>query len=149
MIHVQRGDPRHPEATALLKASQALMRRLFPSTVNHAMSIDALCEPGLQFFTATRDSRIVGTGALLVRDGYGEVKSMFVDPNVRGSGAGSALLAAIEASARKMGVMVLRLETGSLLHAAHRLYQRHGFLDRPAFGGYCKDAKSRFMEKRL
>lgn len=87
MIDVTQGDPRDPGATALLRASHALMQSLFPTEDNHYLSIDALCAPDIRFFTARRDGATVGCGALALRPGYGELKSMFVDPAARGSGS--------------------------------------------------------------
>jgi putative acetyltransferase len=44
---------------------------------------------------------------------------------------------------------VLRLETGDDLYPAHRLYRRHGFVERGPFGDYAEGPHSVFMEKRL
>lgn len=149
MISVSRGDPHAPEATALLRASHALMRALFPAETNHYLSIDALTAPEIVFFVAKQRDKTIGTGALAHRGAYGEVKSMFVDPSARGSGAARALLTAIERQARADGHTLLRLETGTKLDAAHRLYERHGFVRRGPFGDYLDDPNSLFMEKHL
>lgn len=148
-VAVAPGDPAAPEATALLRAHHALMQSLFPVESNHFLSVEALRRPEIRFFTATRDGRVVGCGALALRDGYGEVKSMFVDPAARGAGAGAALLARLEEEARAAGLAALMLETGDRLDAAHRLYARCGFAFRGPFGDYREDPHSRFMEKRL
>ena len=87
MIAVRPGNPRDPGALALLQASQALMRDLFAPEENHFLSVDALCAPDIRFFTAFRGAAPVGCAALALRDGYGEVKSMFVAPEARGTGA--------------------------------------------------------------
>lgn len=149
MIRVERGDPHHPQATALLQASHALMRELFPSDSNHFLSIDALAGNGISFFMARQDDQVVGTGALANRGEYGEIKSMFVDPAARGAGVAGAILDALEVEARRQALVVLRLETGHALHDAHRLYERRGFAYRGAFGDYANDPMSLFMEKRL
>jgi putative acetyltransferase len=149
MITVEKGDPRHPEATALLRASHALMQELFPAETNHFLSIDALCAPEIAFFVAKLGEQTVGTGALAHKGDYGEVKSMFTDPEARGSGAAGAILTAIEDEARAQGLPLIRLETGDTLHAAHRLYQRHGFAFRGPFGAYEDIPESLFMEKAL
>lgn len=149
MITVSEGDPRDPEATALLQASHALMQELFPSESNHFLSIDALCAPEISFFHALQGETVVGTGALARKGDYGEVKSMFTSPEARGSGAAGAILDAIEAKARALGLPMLRLETGNTLHAAHRLYERHGFTYSGPFGAYLEDPASLFMEKPL
>lgn len=143
------GDPRDPAVTALLRASQALMQSLFPPEENFYLDIDALCATDIRFFVARIDARVVGTGALAIRDSYGEVKSMFVDDAARGRGIAMALMQRIESEARTLALPSLRLETGTLLTAAHRLYARHGFVLRGSFGDYPDSASSLFMEKDL
>jgi putative acetyltransferase len=148
-VSITLGDPRHAEATALLQASHALMQSLYPAEDNHYLSIEKLCVPSIRFFTALRDDKIIGCAALALKDGYGEVKSMFVDPEARGSGTADALMQQLEAEARAQALPVIRLETGNTLHAAHRLYARHGFEMCGPFGDYLDSPSSLFMEKRL
>ncbi len=149
MILIEPGDPRNPAILALLQASHALMQSLFAPEDNHFLSVDALCGPDIRFFSARRGDQIVGCAALALRDGYGEVKSMFVTPKARGTGAADALMRQIEDAARAEELPWLRLETGDTLEAAHRLYRRHGFKTCGAFGGYTANAASVFMEKPL
>ncbi|MEM7268703.1 MAG: GNAT family N-acetyltransferase [Pseudomonadota bacterium] len=149
MITVGPGDPSDPDAAALLKASHALMESLFPAETNHFLSIDALCTPDIRFYVARDEGRIVGTGALAVKDGYGELKSMFVDPEIRGKGAGEALVTELIVRAELERLPMLKLETGSLLHAAHRLYERAGFTRCGPFGDYEDGEFSVFMEMAL
>lgn len=148
-LAIRRADPAEPGATRLLEASHALMRALFPAEANHFLSIDALRAPDIRFFVAENGAESLGCGALALRDGYGEVKSMFVAPAARGTGAGAAILARLEAEARAAGLAAMMLETGDSLAAAHRLYQRGGFAFRGPFGAYPDAPESRFMEKRL
>lgn len=149
MIVVEATDPRTPQATALLEASHALMNSLFPSDACHYLSIDALCVPDVHFVTARRGELVLGCGAIAMRDGYGELKSMFVDPQSRGQGIADAILRALEDHARVSGLDMLRLETGTGLDAAHRLYFRHGFKPCGPFGDYVDHAYSVYMEKPL
>ncbi|MCF6444903.1 GNAT family N-acetyltransferase [Nereida sp. MMG025] len=149
MIIIERGDPRHPAATALLKQSHALMESLFPPEDNAYLDIEELCAPHIHFFIARRGEVIRGTGALADKGSYGEVKSMFVDPEARGQGIADAILRALEDEARGMGKAKLMLETGNTLHAAHKLYERHGFEYRAPFGDYVANSSSWFMEKVL
>lgn len=149
MIEVRTGDPHEPEATALLRASHALMQSLFPPEDNYYLEIDQLCTPDIRFFVAEKKGQIIGTGALAIKSGYGEVKSMFVSETARGSGAADALIGAIESAAREAGLAALKLETGDVLHAAHKLYRRHGFTECGVFGDYEKAGSSIFMEKSL
>lgn len=148
-LTVADADPRDPQASALLRRSQALMRALFPPEDNFFLDIDALTAPDIRFFVARRGTEVLGTGALALRAGYGEVKSMFVAEEARGQGVAGALLERIEAEARAHGLPCLRLETGTLLHDAHRLYARHGFAPRGPFGDYPDAPSSLFMEKPL
>ncbi|MBE0453621.1 MAG: GNAT family N-acetyltransferase [Roseovarius sp.] len=142
-------DPRAPGASALLRQSHALMRALFPPEDNFFLDIDALCAPDIRFFEAKRGAETLGTGALAIRADHGEVKSMFVAEAARGQGVAAALLARIEAEAHALGLPCLRLETGNVLHDAHRLYARHGFAPRGPFGDYPDAPSSIFMEKSL
>jgi len=148
-MNVVLGDPRHPEATALLEASHALMQSLFPAEDNHYLSIDKLCVPSIRFFIAIKDDKIIGCAALALKDGYGEVKSMFVNPSARGSGTADALIQRLEEEARAQGLQMMMLETGNTLYAAHKLYARHGFALCGVFGDYHESPSSLFMEKRL
>ncbi len=89
-LRIEPGDPHHPEATALLRASHALMEELFPPEDNFFLNINDLCGPEISFFVAREGDRILGTGAVADRSvsggDYGEVKSMFVSPEARGKG---------------------------------------------------------------
>ena len=149
MLIVEQGDPRAPQATALLQASHALMERLFPPEDNHYLSIDALCTPDIRFFIAREGETVLGCAALANKGDYGEVKSMFVSEDARGKGVADALMRQLEDCARELDLSVMRLETGDLLHAAHRLYERHGFVKCGPFGNYQANKTSVFMEKRL
>ena len=144
---IDRGDPE--EARSLLEASHAMMIELFDPDANHFLSLEALKRPEISFFVARLDGAPVGCGALARRDGYGEIKSMFVDPGVRGTGVAAALIARLEAEARAAGLPWLKLETGNLLEAARRLYARSGFTVCGQFGDYPEHPQSVFMEKRL
>lgn len=148
-LHIGYDDPRDPGAAALLRASHALMQSLFPPEENFFLDIDALCAPDIRFFTARMGECVLGTGALAIRDGYGEVKSMFVSEAARGKGVAGALLERIAAEARALCLPCLRLETGNKLHDAHLLYARHGFAPRGPFGDYPDAPSSIFLERTL
>ena len=148
-LTVRKASPREPGAVALLQASHDYLSALYPPEHNHYLSIDALCVPEITFWLACAAGQATGCVALKRFADYGEVKSMFVSPAARGSGTGAALLGALEAEARAMGLPALRLETGDDLYPAHRLYQRHGFVPCGPFGDYAPGPHSVFMEKPL
>lgn len=64
-----------------------------------------------QFVIATRDSRIIGVGALEHFGGAALLRSLAVEPRWRGSGVGRQLVAELERRARAAGVMDLILLT--------------------------------------
>ena len=95
---------------------------------------------------------IVGMGALKVHDGsFGEVKRMYTDPVVRGSGVGRKLLEAIEAEARERGLAELKLETGGTDPFADTwaVYERCGFVRGTVFADYPDTQYNVFYEKKL
>ncbi len=149
IVDIKPGDPRDPAATALLQASQDLMRALFPVESNHFLSTDELTGEDSCFFVAELDGKAAGCAALLLKHGYAEVKSMFVDPGARGAKIGTKLLDRLEFEARAHARPILRLETGDALKAAQRLYLSHGFKICPPFGDYNDDPRSLYMEKTL
>ena len=148
-VSITRGDPRSEGATRLLQESHALMQALFPAESKHYLSIDELCASEILFYIADLDGNTAGCGALAIRDGYGEIKSMFVDPDKRGARIGTKLLDRLEEEARILELPCLRLETGNKLTAAHKLYAAQGFSLRGPFGDYPDDPLSMFMEKAL
>lgn len=148
-VSVRPDSPRDPGATALLQASHAYLQSLYDPEDNHFLSIDELCTPDILFFTARLDGRVIGTAALALRAGYGEVKSMFVDPAARGQGAAGALLARLIGEGALRGLPALKLETGPLNTEALALYARHGFWVCGPFGDYADVPASVFMERVL
>ncbi|RYH01362.1 GNAT family N-acetyltransferase [Salipiger sp. IMCC34102] len=148
-LRVAPADPRSPAALRLLRASHAYLLSKYPAEHSFALSPDALAEPHISFFLAHDDVQAIGCGALANKGTYGELKSMFVDPKARGSGAGAAIVTAILAAAREQGLPALKIETGDDLYPAHRLYARHGFTPCGPFGDYVEGPHSIFMERAL
>ncbi|MBO9472999.1 GNAT family N-acetyltransferase [Shimia sp. R10_1] len=148
-IDVVAGDPREPQATALLQASHALMQQLFSEEENHYLSIDELCIPSIRFLVAKEGDTTLGCVALANKGAYGEIKSMFVDPAARGKGISHKLMQHLDAAARAQGLAEIKLETGDKLKEAHSLYRAHGFVDCGPFGDYEANSSSIFMTKTL
>jgi putative acetyltransferase len=142
-------DPGSAEARALLAAARAHYEAVLPGPLEFVLTAEELAGDGMAFFLARDGGVAVGCGALARRDGYGEVKAMWVVPAARGRGVAAALVARIERAAREAGLPVLRLETVRLLEDAVRLYRRLGFVPRGRFGAYPDSPLSLFMEKRL
>lgn len=148
-ISISIEDPRLPEVEALLRESHTLMQALFSPEENHFLSVDELCANNVLLFIGRIEGVAAGSGALSIQEGYGEVKSMFTSRDFRNRGVAEAILVKIEEEAQGRELPYLRLETGDLLHEAHRLYNRHGFVERGPFGAYEENGSSIFLEKSL
>ncbi|MEX1235582.1 MAG: GNAT family N-acetyltransferase [Roseovarius sp.] len=146
---IEPAHPLDPAPRALLEQSHAMMLELFEPEENYFLGFEALCAPGVHFITAREGQTVLGTGALVRKDGYGEVKSMFTAAEARGRGVAAAILRALEDHARETGVDLLRLETADILDGAVRLYERNGFVRCARFGDYRPNQTSVYMEKTL
>lgn len=145
-------DLTRPEVIALLEEHLQDMHAITPPGSVHALDLSALRGPGVTFWTAWEGDTLLGCGALKEIDPtHGEIKSMRTPARLRRRGAGQAILAHIVAVARSRGYRRLSLETGATeaFAAAHRLYERHGFIDCGPFDGYGPDPHSRFMTLSL
>lgn len=149
MLIVEIAKPSSPGPRALLEQSHAMMRDLFPPEDNYFLDLEELRGPDIRFYAARDGAETLGTGALALKRGYAEVKSMFTSEAARGRGVAAAILRALEDEARGEDITVLRLETAEALDAAIRLYERHGFTRRGNFGDYRPNTTSVFMEKIL
>jgi GNAT superfamily N-acetyltransferase len=109
---------------------------------------DDLHPPTGLFLIARQDAAVVGCiGLLLLPDGLGEVRRVFVEPSARRRGVGAQLMRAVEDEARGRAVTRLRLDTRTDLVEARRLYARHGYQEVAPFNdGRWAD---RWLEKSL
>ena len=114
----------------------------------HALDIDALRVPEIEFWAAWDGEDLLGFAALktLLPD-HGEIKSMHVAQSRRRTGAGRALLLHLIQRSQSKGIGRLSLETGSWDYflPARALYRAHGFVECAPFGDYRPDRNSIFM----
>ena len=143
-------SPLLPEVGELIRASDAYAASLYPAESNHLVDIETLAQPNVIFCVARLDDAIAGCGAaVLMAEGYAEIKRMFVHEAARGHGIGRQILAFLEDHLRGRGVGVARLETGVHSHEAIGLYERMGYTRIGPFAGYWDDPLSVFYEKVL
>ncbi len=64
-----------------------------------------------------------------------EIKRMYVAPHMRGRGVARALLQELEATARRLGYEVARLDTGPRQQGARGLYESEGYAEIANFNG--------------
>jgi ribosomal protein S18 acetylase RimI-like enzyme len=91
-------------------------------------------------FVAVADDVIVGTVTLgrpgtrfanVAQADEAEVRMLAVDEAARGRGIARLLMNACEGLARDEGFAAVVLSTEADMHAAHRLYQRRGYIRQP------------------
>lgn len=126
------------EARACLHAYYSELQRLFPTGFDVAASVsatpDEVSPPRGEFLLVRAGGRPKGCGAVkTLGPGVGEIKRMWLHPELRGRGVGQRLLAQLEASGRALGHHTLRLDTSSHLPAAIKLYRRSGYREVPAY----------------
>ena len=146
----------HPtdDARALIEELEADLSGDFEPHQRHGLSLDKIFQPHIAFFVARLDGEAVGCGGIAFETGFAELKRMYVRPDARGKGVVQAVIAQLEAEAKARGVTRLLLETGDVLHAALRVYERAGFKRCEAFGDYLAlhphtIERSVFFEKHL
>jgi putative acetyltransferase len=153
MIRIERDDPGRPDVQQLLGEHLADMFATSPAESVHALDAAALSGPGVIFWTAREDAKVVGCAALkLLPPGeagmrQGEIKSMRTADHARGRGIATLLLTQLLVEARQSGYRRLYLETGSqdFFAPARRLYLGHGFSVGPPFADYGEDPNSVYM----
>ena len=146
-------DPSAPDVVALLEQHLADMHAESPPESVHALEVERLREPHITFLSAREaDGTLLGVGAIAeLAPGQGELKSMRTAPEARGRGVASAMVEALLDLARERRYERVSLETGtqSYFAAAHRLYERAGFVECGPFGAYSLDPNSRFFTLEL
>jgi putative acetyltransferase len=141
-----------PDAQTLISALDAELGALYPPEQRFGPNARAeQFEAGSGTFLMARAAgRAVGCGGVRLIDATtAEVKRMYVEPTHRGTGLGRALLSALEAAARQMGVRRLVLETGVHQHPAIAVYRRAGFTQVDCWGEYSTSPSSVCFEKNL
>ena len=131
-------DPRSPDAQGCLQRYYAELAARFPSGfelhADDAPDEDELVPPKGCMLVARLAGRPVGCGAMrTLEPGVGELKRMWVSPEVRGLGVGRRLLAELERVATGRKLRILRLDTNGSLAEALRLYRTSGYREIPRY----------------
>jgi DNA-binding MarR family transcriptional regulator len=125
--------PDDPVAVAAVARYVAELDRRFPGGFDPGdtttADVAAMSPPSGVFVVATSDGEPVACGGVQeIGPGIGEVKRMWVDPDWRGAGLGSRMLAHLEGRAGELGHRQVRLDTNGTLGEAIALYGRAGYL---------------------
>lgn len=149
---ILRTDILSPAAQALIALLNAELSATYPEqgACHFRLDPEEVSDGRGAFFVVARAGRPIGCGAVRrIEEKTGEFKRMYVIPEERGRGVGRALVEALEAHARAVGLNRLVLETGVRQLEAMALYRRSGFADIPPFGEYVASPLSVCMAKNL
>jgi GNAT superfamily N-acetyltransferase len=142
--------PDSADAVALIEELEAHLAPQYPVESRHGFSVEKLLAENVPFFVLREDGMPAACGGVkLFGTEYGEIKRMYVRPQVRGKGYAKLMLNHLEVYAVAHGIGLLRLETGIHQRVAIALYERMGYRRRPPFGEYKDDPMSLFYEKQL
>jgi GNAT superfamily N-acetyltransferase len=138
-----------PAAQQLVAAAQEELTQRYGSGDENPIESVQFDPPEGAFLVAWVDGQAVGCGGWRtishfdenpsIAEDVAEIKRMYVSPTVRNGGVATALLAAIEDSAREHGMHRMILETGLAQPEAIRFYEKMGY-ERIANYGYYRDA---------
>ena len=151
-LAVARAELTSEPALALIGALDRELEQRYPEegACHFRLDVDEVAPGRGSFVVARLDGRPVACGALRKLDAQrGEIKRMYVAPEVRGRGVGRAVLLGLERQAAELGVRELVLETGVRQAEAIALYEKHGFRRIAAFGEYVNSPLSLCMAKSL
>lgn len=137
-IELEVSDPRNPDAQRCLQRYYAELAARFPNGfelhADDSPAAEELLPPSGCMLLARLFGEPVGCGGIrTLEPGVGEIKRMWLSPQVRGLGLGRRLLAELEriALARKLGI--IRLDTNGSLAEALRLYRSSGYHEIPRY----------------
>lgn len=152
-IKLRRVDIGKPQAQRLIGELNAVVLGLYPeegTEESFALEADEVAPGRGTFLVAYLDGRAVGCGAVRRLDGnMAEIKRMYVRPEARRRGVAAAVLAELEAEARRLGVAQLVLETGPRQPEAIALYRREGFAETAPYGAHAAHPLSIYLAKAL
>ena len=153
MVTIQLESPLSDDVGGLIEALNDFLLPTSPIEFQFKMSADEMAGEDTSVFVArNQTSEAVGMGSLKIHNNkLGEVKRMYINPSIRGSGIGHKILLAIKNEAREKKLKRLVLETGSAheFEPAWRLYERSGFCLCAGVLDYPQSDYSRFYEKKL
>ena len=126
-----------PGAQSLIFAARDELDRRYGVGADAEMPDSELAAPGGLFVVARLDSHLAGgVGVRTIvapGSGIGEIKRLWVRPDLRRSGVAAALMAHVERAAADAGFVELYLETGPRQPEAQAFYARIGWTPVTAF----------------
>ena len=133
---------RPDDAVRFAAAAERLFRQTYGHDAAHAAVMDAHCAvtyaperiaeqlaaPGTTAQVAVSGAKIVGLAQLHAVGNRGEVQRFYLDRNWHGQGLAQALMQALVAAAKTLGLTTLRLGVWDQNDRAVAFYRRQGFV---------------------
>lgn len=145
LTHIRDAAIKTLGSTTLPKDFRPYVERVLPH-------FTAIKPPEGIIYLLISDGRVVGMGALRkLEEGIGEIKRMYIKPELQGRGLGKEMMDKLEAKARELGYSTLRLDTAWFLETAVHVYRKAGFIERDKYPGTESEGDSNYvyMEKKL
>ncbi|QCR36662.1 GNAT family N-acetyltransferase [Nissabacter sp. SGAir0207] len=148
-ITVRRAAAEGADATLLMEELSRMLLSITGSSGRASFDAEQMQQPGCCFALAyDPHGNPVGCGAFRpLEEGIAEVKRIYARDGARG--VGSALLAFLEAEARRLGYRQVWLETRLVNLRAVRFYLAHGYREIAAYGDYIGKADAVCLGKTL
>lgn len=147
---IERASPYSADGEMLIGLLDADIIERLPGLPTNGLKPNEGEDPLFTFYIARLDGQAVGCGGLrYLEPGIGEVKRMFVRPEVRGKGVARRILSQLEARAKELGCTQVLLETSVKHTEAMALYRACGFEVIPNYGQYVGSEISVCFGKRL
>ncbi|HWF97566.1 MAG TPA: helix-turn-helix domain-containing GNAT family N-acetyltransferase [Steroidobacteraceae bacterium] len=137
-IELTPADPRSADAERCLQRYYAELAARFPSGfelhADHAPAAEEFAPPAGCMLVVRLFGEPVGCGGIrTLEPGVGEIKRMWISPEVRGMGVGRRLLGVLEEVARARKLRTVRLDTHGSLAEALGLYRAAGYREIPRY----------------
>jgi GNAT superfamily N-acetyltransferase len=117
-----------PVQSIVHAANDELDRRYGPATDREPFDAATFESPLGVFLIARLDEHLAGgVGLRSVAPEVGEIKRLWVRPDLRNTGVGTALMDSVVEAGRQLKMHTLILETGPLQPEAIALYAKHGW----------------------
>ncbi|OEZ91901.1 amino-acid acetyltransferase [Janthinobacterium sp. HH107] len=144
-------DAAGPDAQLLLDALSEALLRINGDSGRSSFDVEAATPRGGFYLARDGAGTLQGCAALRplgeADSAIGELKRMYAHPG--STGVGTALLAHVEAQARRHGYQALHLSTRVVNSRAVAFYARHGYVPVLAWGKYVGAAQSTCLGKTL
>jgi ribosomal protein S18 acetylase RimI-like enzyme len=149
MLSIRAEDPGTPDAVALMDQLSAALAAITGDSGESSFDTGDVRVAGARFVVARDEAgHAVACGAVRpLADGIAELKRMYARPG--NPGAGSAVLAFLEAQAAALEYRAIWLATRVVNERAVGFYRARGYDSIPNYGKYAGRAESACLAKQL